>query len=201
MTHIDGRAFEPKLTATVKREGNLLVLRCPAVGRWRGAPAEGTLISPGVSLGQLEVLGIQHRLLAPTGAVGVVTDAIEGRRLPIPLGFGAQLCILDPEASTAAALGANAEASADAGQDGEVFRSPLSGRFYARASPDKPAFVKVGDIVKDGQTVALLEVMKTFNRITYGGDGLPSEARVTAIVPSDEDDLEQGDPILRLEPR
>jgi acetyl-CoA carboxylase biotin carboxyl carrier protein len=45
----------------------------------------------------------------------------------------------------------------------------------------------------------LLEVMKTFNRLTYGGDGLPSEAKIASIGPADGDDLNAGDIILELE--
>ncbi|MBC8072185.1 MAG: hypothetical protein IAG13_27945, partial [Deltaproteobacteria bacterium] len=81
-----------------------------------------------------------------------------------------------------------------------VFRAPLSGRFYARSSPDKPAFVAVGDEITSGQTVALLEVMKTFNRLSYGGAGLPERARVRAVLVRDEDDVEAGAAILELEP-
>ncbi len=41
--------------------------------------------------------------------------------------------------------------------------------------------------------------MKTFNRITFGGDGLPETAKVVAVVPENESDLDQGDVILKLE--
>jgi acetyl-CoA carboxylase biotin carboxyl carrier protein len=58
----------------------------------------------------------------------------------------------------------------------------------------------VGDVVTRGQTVALLEVMKTFNRLTYGGDHLPERARVVAVHPRDEDDLDEDDAIFDLEP-
>jgi acetyl-CoA carboxylase biotin carboxyl carrier protein len=58
----------------------------------------------------------------------------------------------------------------------------------------------VGDEIATGQTVALLEVMKTFNRLAYGGDGLPERARVKAVLVRDEADVEAGAPILELEP-
>jgi acetyl-CoA carboxylase biotin carboxyl carrier protein len=74
----------------------------------------------------------------------------------------------------------------------------MSGRFYSRPSPNDPAFVSVGDEVSRGQTVGLLEVMKTFNRLVYQGDTLPERATVERIVPSDGDDVVKGDPILLL---
>ena len=85
---------------------------------------------------------------------------------------------------------AAAAAVADADEGGLAFRSPLSGRFYLRPSPDQPPFVKVGDTVKLGQTIALLEVMKTFNRVTYGGAGLPETAKVLEVVPANEADID-----------
>jgi acetyl-CoA carboxylase biotin carboxyl carrier protein len=98
-------------------------------------------------------------------------------------------------------------AQVQAGRDGAkatttaslAIRAPSSGRFWARPSPDKPSFVSVGDVVTAGQTVCLLEVMKTFHRVTYAGDGLPERARVLAIRPADGDDLAAGDVLVELE--
>jgi acetyl-CoA carboxylase biotin carboxyl carrier protein len=49
--------------------------------------------------------------------------------------------------------------------DGHVVRSPMVGTFYASPSPDKPAFVKVGQTVKTGETLGIVEAMKMFNPI------------------------------------
>ncbi len=49
--------------------------------------------------------------------------------------------------------------------DGHVVRSPMVGTFYASPSPDKPAFVKVGQAVKQGETLGIVEAMKMFNPI------------------------------------
>ncbi|TXI45447.1 MAG: acetyl-CoA carboxylase biotin carboxyl carrier protein [Lysobacter sp.] len=49
--------------------------------------------------------------------------------------------------------------------DGHVVRSPMVGTFYASPSPDKPAFVKVGQMVKQGETLGIVEAMKMFNPI------------------------------------
>jgi len=83
---------------------------------------------------------------------------------------------------------------------GLAVRAPSSGRYWARPAPDKPPFVSVGDLVTAGQTVCLLEVMKTFHRVSYGGPGLPERARVTAIRPQDGDDLDADQVILELAP-
>jgi acetyl-CoA carboxylase biotin carboxyl carrier protein len=49
--------------------------------------------------------------------------------------------------------------------DGTLVRSPMVGTFYASPSPDKPAFVSVGQSVKAGDTLAIVEAMKMFNPI------------------------------------
>ncbi len=63
------------------------------------------------------------------------------------------------EASTGGAKPANAL------PDGHVLRAPMVGTFYSSPSPDKPAFVSVGQTVKAGDTLAIIEAMKMFNPI------------------------------------
>ncbi len=176
-----------------------ITLTSPRVGLWREGPPPGTPVVPGAYLGEIESLGRRVRLLAPARAYGMVLPPQgEGSRpARRPVDFGAPLLVLDPEGVSA---GAAAEAATSELGGGPVFRAPTGGRFYRRPSPDKPNFVEEGQIIESGQTVALLEVMKTFNRIAYGGPGLPKRARVLAIVPADESDLASGDPILKIEP-
>lgn len=197
----DGRMYEGSVTASSERTDAGIVLRSPRVGYWRSRPAPGSLVTPGAELGELEILGVLHRLVAPADAAGIVLPDGGGARLARePVQFGTALVTLDPDASPATAgLGAGQDDAAAAGS-GLVFRAPLSGRFYARPAPDQPDFVKVGDVVETGHTVALLEVMKTFNRVTYGGEGLPDKARIVAIRPADEADVEEDEPLLDLEP-
>ena len=52
--------------------------------------------------------------------------------------------------------------------------------------------------MKRGQTLGLLEVMKTFNRLVYQGDALPDAAKVERVVPNEGDDVVRGDVILSL---
>ena len=49
--------------------------------------------------------------------------------------------------------------------DGHIVRSPMVGTFYASPSPDKPVFVKIGQAVKQGETLGIIEAMKMFNPI------------------------------------
>jgi acetyl-CoA carboxylase biotin carboxyl carrier protein len=187
--------------ALLDRGGERTVLRSPAVGLWRGRPRPGALVEPGAPLGELEVLGVLWRLVAPADAVGVVLgedDRARAHHGAVPVAHGDALVELG--ALEAAASSRITAVETRTRQGALVFLSPLSGRFYARPSPDKPPFVQPGEVIATGQTVALLEVMKTFNRITYGGASLPERAKVIAVLVRDEDDVDAGTPLLELAP-
>lgn len=198
----DSRQFVPELVALADpRADGRVALLAPSPGLWRDPPAAGALIRPGDVIGTLEILGVHHRLRAPEGGVGVVRREEGPESLARrPVDHRAALLTLDPEALTGTLVAEAAAASASSVGDGTlVFAAPSSGRFYHRPSPDKPAFVEVGQVIERGQTVGVLEVMKTFTRINYDDPKLPSPAKVVALVAKDQEDLGRGDPILHVE--
>lgn len=72
--------------------------------------------------------------------------------------------------------------------------SPMVGTAYLSSEPGKPAFVSVGDKVKAGQTILIIEAMKTMNQIPADKDGT-----VTAILINDAQPVEFGEPLLVIE--
>ncbi|MCC7255382.1 MAG: acetyl-CoA carboxylase biotin carboxyl carrier protein [Dokdonella sp.] len=68
-------------------------------------------------------------------------------------------------AASAAAPAAPAAATGKSMPDGHVVKSPMVGTFYASANPEAHAFVKVGQSVKAGDTLGIIEAMKMFNQI------------------------------------
>ncbi|MFT4107626.1 MAG: acetyl-CoA carboxylase biotin carboxyl carrier protein [Lacrimispora sp.] len=91
-------------------------------------------------------------------------------------------------AVTAAAAGAVEDISSD-----KIVASPLVGTFYNAASPDSDPFVKVGDPVKKGQVLGIIEAMKLMNEIECEYDGV-----VEAILAGNEDVVEYGQPLFRI---
>ena len=71
--------------------------------------------------------------------------------------------------------------------------SPIVGTFYSAPAPDAPAFVKVGDRVKNGQTVCILEAMKIMNEIQSDFD-----CEIEAVLVSNEQKVEYGQPLFRV---
>lgn len=198
----DSRQFVPELLAILEHlDDARTALLAPSPGLWRDPPAPGSLIRPGDELGWIEILGVLHRLRAPEAAVGIVTA--EGEQAELTrrhVDYGARLLSLDPEGLGGALASSGEPERGPANADGTLtFTSPSSGRFYLRAAPDKPAFVEPGQIIERGQTIGLLEVMKTFTRVNYDNPKLPAKVKIVAIVAADQADLGRGDVILQLE--
>lgn len=177
--------------------GEQTELLSPSVGVFLSGVREGELLASGQSIGMIEVLGVRRDLLVPQNVEGRVSQRIGGGRARVPVQYGDVLLSIS---TTAMAMRSDADSSSrTADSEGALaFTAPMSGRFYSRPSPSEPPFVSTGDIVKRGQTLGLLEVMKTFNRLVYQGDGLPDAAKVERVVPSEGDDVVRGDVILSL---
>ena len=77
--------------------------------------------------------------------------------------------------------------------EGDVVESPLVGVAYLAAGPDKPPFVSVGDQVKKGQTLMIIEAMKVMNEVPSPKDGL-----VTEILVQNEEMVEFGKGLVRI---
>ena len=73
--------------------------------------------------------------------------------------------------------------------------APLTGVYYAAASPTSPSFVNIGDVVHMGQVIALIEAMKVFNEVSAEVAG-----RVVALVATNGNVVQKGDVLLRVEP-
>ena len=94
----------------------------------------------------------------------------------------------------AAAPAAAAPAPLDPAEDPGVVASPMVGTAYLQAEPDAPPFVKVGDAVAEGQTILIIEAMKTMNQIPA-----PRAGRVKRILVEDGSPVEFGAPLMILE--
>ena len=94
---------------------------------------------------------------------------------------------------------ATAPAEAEVAADTDIFAageevpSPLVGVAYLAPAPDKPAFVSVGDAVKKGQTLLIIEAMKVMNEIPAPKDGI-----VTEVMVNNDDVVEFGQGLVRI---
>lgn len=197
-----GRLHAPELDVLVvppHGERTTVELRAPRPGSFVPWIAAGELVAPGAAIGELVVLGRGAALVVPRGAGDASGIALQLPPATHPVGYGDLLVALDPSLQRAPGASPGGGAAAAVSVDGLVFSAPTSGRFYGRPGPDKPAFVAEGTVLTAGTTVCLLEVMKTFHRVTYGGPGLPDTARVRRVLVADGADVNAGEPLLALE--
>lgn len=108
--------------------------------------------------------------------------------------------IATPAAAPVAAAPAPAApvAAAPKAEDTSKFitvKSPMIGTYYSKPAPDKPAFVKEGDVVKPGTVLCVVEAMKLFNEIESEVSG-----KIVKILLSDKTPIEYDQPMFLIDP-
>ncbi|MCQ2557855.1 MAG: acetyl-CoA carboxylase biotin carboxyl carrier protein [Oscillospiraceae bacterium] len=107
---------------------------------------------------------------------------------------GAPLCMPMQMPIAAAAPAAPAAPVEEKEEEEPVFiTSPIVATFYSAAGPDIPAYVRVGETVKAGDTVCILEAMKIMNEVSAEFD-----CQIEAILVSNEQRVEYGQPLFRV---
>lgn len=182
-------------------EGDGLVVRSPGVGVYGSAPRVGEILSGGSPAGRLTTLGQTVELALPRGHVGRVADRLLSNRRD-PVEYGQVLLRLVPVEAGEGTVTNDANAGPAAGLPEGCFAvtSPTRGMFYRRPSPDAPPYVEPGVVVDEGTTLGLVEVMKCFSAVAYGGDERPARAEVVEIRPEDGAEVEVDQILFVLRP-
>lgn len=121
----------------------------------------------------------------------------EGTRIRVArqITYGAVAPVAAPVAAApAAAAPVAAPAAADPASHPGALKSPMVGVAYLAPEPGKPFFVQVGDSVAVGQTILLIEAMKTYNTIRAAKAG-----KITQILIEDGSPVEYGEPLVIIE--
>jgi acetyl-CoA carboxylase biotin carboxyl carrier protein len=85
------------------------------------------------------------------------------------------------------------DAEAAAAPEGHVIRSPMVGTFYRSSAPGAKSFVEIGQAVKAGETLCIIEAMKLLNEIEADQDGI-----VKAVLVENGQPVEYGEPLFIL---
>lgn len=114
-----------------------------------------------------------------------------GREAPAPLAPSSA-----PPAATGAPSGGAPAASETSPAHHHVVESPMVGTFYRAPAPEAPAFVEVGDSVRVGQTLCILEAMKLMNELQSEVDGV-----VRKVLAQNAEPVEYGQPLFEIDTR
>ena len=109
--------------------------------------------------------------------------ARNGGVVPMPTVYAAP-------APAPAAASASSARPAEAEHEGDVVNSPMVGTVYLQPEPGAPPFVRVGDAVSEGQTLLIIEAMKTMNPIPA-----PRAGRIVEMLVADGQPVEFGEPL------
>ena len=116
---------------------------------------------------------------------------VKGKKCPPPPAMAMPFMAPAQQTAPAASAPAAETALAPAEISGNIVKSPIVGTFYQAPSPDKPPFVKVGDKVKKGDVIMIIESMKLMNEVQSEFDGT-----VEKILVSDGQPVEFDQPIM-----
>jgi acetyl-CoA carboxylase biotin carboxyl carrier protein len=122
----------------------------------------------------------------PTGAAAIHSMPTYAMPMAAPVAAPAQAAASAPAAAEAPAARPRANE--------HVVTAPMVGTFYASPSPGSKAFVEIGDEVKVGQTLCIIEAMKMMNQIESDKAG-----RITSIMARNGDPVEFGQPLFVVE--
>jgi acetyl-CoA carboxylase biotin carboxyl carrier protein len=117
----------------------------------------------------------------PRGGVTLAAPAMA------PMQYETRAPVMPMAGPTDAASGGHPKPASDL-PEGHVVRAPMVGTFYASPAPDKPAFVTVGQAVKAGDTLGIIEAMKMFNPIEADVSGTVLKVLVESGQPIEFDE-------------
>jgi acetyl-CoA carboxylase biotin carboxyl carrier protein len=172
-----------------------VLLKAPKVGLWSDHPRDGAFVEPGTSIGTLAQLGRRYVVVVPDGVTGRV--AMTGRpQDALPVAYGDPLLRVTPFAGLAIEAGSGPVEKSRAATGSLAVLAPTDGVFYRSPAVGSKPFVSVGDRVATGRPVGLIEVMKTFNPISYGGESFPEEAEVVEVLAGDAQEVRAGQALV-----
>ena len=122
--------------------------------------------------------------------VNEASAPIVQQSVPIPIPTPQPVVIQTPKSKPD-----KVEDSVSANDSYKTIKSPIIGTFYRKPSPDKDVFVNVGDTVKEGDTLCVIEAMKLFNEIESDFSG-----KIVKILVEDASPVEFDQPLFLIEP-
>ncbi|MCX7268966.1 MAG: acetyl-CoA carboxylase biotin carboxyl carrier protein [Burkholderiales bacterium] len=138
------------------------------------------------NVSELEITEAEGKVRIVKGPVGAPVAMAATVMVAAPVAAPASFAPAAPDSASA-----SAEAAAPSGH---VVKSPMVGTFYTSSSPDSKPFVQVGSVVKEGETICIIEAMKILNEIEADKSGT-----VSRILVDNGQAVEYGQPMFLIE--
>lgn len=166
---------ETKLECVIVQDENIAV-KSPRVGRLRLLVGVGTPVVSGQMVAELYQLNHKSYLCLPEGCDGVVTQ-IKNNDMMIMVSYNESFLTISSEQLASSSI--NSKSIHKPSEIGRSIDSPMDGMLYLSASPKDAPFVNIGDEITPGQTIGLIEVMKSFYPLKYQGR---TSAKITDVM-------------------
>lgn len=131
-------------------------------------------------------------LMDETG-LSELTIEQDDAKLTLKRPSGEVVTVAAPTPAPATVSATVSESTTPAAAPKNIFKAPLVGTFYRASGPDAAPFVQVGDAVKAGQVIGIIEAMKTMNQIEADRDGV-----VSAVLVENAQPVEFGQPLIQF---
>lgn len=125
----------------------------------------------------------------------IVERLVEPAKVAVQTSMPATVIAAPAQALPAETPSAPSASPANTSDNGIKVKSPMIGTFYRSPGPDKPVFVNVGDTVKVGQVLCIIEAMKLFNEIESEVSG-----KIVKVLVDDSKPVEYDQPLFLVEP-
>ena len=129
------------------------------------------------------------------GSVRIHRSSVGARIVSTRSDIDTQAGLVSPAPSSSVVAAAPSPSVPGFTSTAEAITSPMVGTYYQAASPDAPAFVSLGDVVKKGQVVCIIEAMKLMNEIESEFSG-----RVVGVLKENASPVEYGEFLFMIEP-
>lgn len=152
------------------------------------------VVKSGASEVTYEIKGLKLTIKTPGKGSGEQQHIVVQSALPV----AAPVAALAPVSVEKKTADKKKETPAVVADDSKLvtIKSPMIGTFYRSPSPDKPAFANVGDEIKKGQTICIIEAMKLFNEIESEFTG-----KIVKVLIEDTTPVEYDQPLFLVEPK
>lgn len=165
------------------------IIKAPSIGRVTLSIKLHEPVAGGQVIGTLKRLNQCFDLRLSDDCLGEVSS-LKSADLDFAVSYGEPIC----ELSTISKASKNVESTPKSAE--KYIDSPLDGLFYLSASPDSPAYVKVGDEITPGQILGLIEVMKCFYPLKYQGE---SKVKIVHIKVKNQSPVVSGTHLFAIE--